>query len=143
MEPNEYQSDLASKKSKIKRLQPFWRFFLISNLGLAAYMFVIRSQKNMNVRNNRSAKKDVEESKAPEEDLSDFTLPDPEISSPPPPTILKVKKPIPEDQQLELFKWMLEEKRKVKPNDPEEKKRIDEDKAILKQFIRTDTTPKL
>lgn len=56
---------------------------------------------------------------------------------------LKFREPIPPDQMLELFKWMLEEKRKVKPKDPEEKKRIDEEKAILKQFIKTKTVPNL
>ena len=38
---------------------------------------------------------------------------------------VKLRESIPEDQQRELFKWMLEEKRKIKPKDPEEKKRID------------------
>ncbi|KAL8458515.1 hypothetical protein ACS0TY_036148 [Phlomoides rotata] len=49
--------------------------------------------------------------------------------------------PIPEDQQRELFKWMLEERRKVKPKNAEEKKRIDEEKAILKQFIGAKSLP--
>lgn len=51
--------------------------------------------------------------------------------------------PIPEDQQRELYKWMLEERRKVKPRDAEEKKSIDEEKAILKQFIRAKSIPSL
>ena len=33
--------------------------------------------------------------------------------------------------------------RKIKPKDPEEKKRIDEDKAILKQFIRVKPIPSI
>ncbi|GKA55536.1 hypothetical protein Tco_0754608 [Tanacetum coccineum] len=49
---------------------------------------------------------------------------------------VKVQEPIPLDQQRELFKWILEEKRKLKPKGPEEKNRIDEVKAILKQLIR-------
>ncbi|TQE05664.1 hypothetical protein C1H46_008683 [Malus baccata] len=49
--------------------------------------------------------------------------------------------PIPEDHQHQLFKWMLEEKRKVKPKDPEEKKHLDEEKAILKQFLRAKSLP--
>lgn len=56
---------------------------------------------------------------------------------------LRAPEPIPEEQQRELFKWMLEEKRKIKTNDPEEKKRIDEEKAILKQFIRAKSIPKI
>lgn len=62
------------------------------------------------------------------------------------PTILEVVKPrepIPENQQRELFKWILDEKRKVKPKDAEEKKRIDDEKAILKQFIRAKSIPSI
>lgn len=54
-----------------------------------------------------------------------------------------VREPIPENQQRELFKWILEEKRRVKPKDQEEKKRIDEEKAILKHFIRAKSIPVL
>lgn len=52
------------------------------------------------------------------------------------------RKPIPEDDQRELFKWILEEKRKIEPKDRKEKKQLDEDKAILKQFIRAERIPK-
>lgn len=65
-------------------------------------------------------------------------LPSPLITEP-----VKLREPIPENQQRELFKWLLEEKRKVKPRDPEEKKRIDEEKAILKQFIRAKSIPSI
>ena len=56
---------------------------------------------------------------------------------------VKLQEPISEDQQCELFKWMLEEKRTIKPKDPEGKKRIDEDKAILIQFIRVKPIPSI
>lgn len=59
------------------------------------------------------------------------------------PVVVKAREPIPEKQQRELFKWMLEEKRKVNPKNAEEKKRIDEEKAILKQFIASKTIPTL
>lgn len=49
--------------------------------------------------------------------------------------------PISEDEQRRLFKWMLEERRKVKPENPLEKKQIDEEKAILKQYIRAKSIP--
>lgn len=65
-------------------------------------------------------------------------LPLPAITEP-----VKLREPIPEHQQREIFKWILEEKRKVKPSDPEEKKRIDEEKAILKQFIRAKSIPRI
>ncbi|TQE12396.1 hypothetical protein C1H46_002049 [Malus baccata] len=63
-------------------------------------------------------------------------LPSPTITEP-----IKMLEPIPEDHQHQLFKWMLQEKRKVKPKDPEEKKHLDEEKAILKQFLRAKSLP--
>ncbi|GKV11915.1 hypothetical protein SLEP1_g23130 [Rubroshorea leprosula] len=67
------------------------------------------------------------------------------LPPPPPPVPKPVKEPQPilEYQQRELFKWLLEEKRKVKPKNREEKKRIDEEKAILKQFIRSESIPRI
>ncbi|KAG4970170.1 hypothetical protein JHK85_036591 [Glycine max] len=56
-------------------------------------------------------------------------------------TPVKVQAPIPEEQ-CEIFQWMLEEKRKLKPKNPLEKKQIDEDKAILKHFLRAKSIPK-
>ncbi|XP_024636761.1 uncharacterized protein [Medicago truncatula] len=55
---------------------------------------------------------------------------------------MEVRAPIPDEQQREVFKWILEEKRKVKPKDAMEKKQIDEDKDILKQFLRANSIPK-
>ena len=70
--------------------------------------------------------------------VTEKPLPAPSIIQP-----MKLPEPIPESQQRELFKHILEEKRKVKPKDPEEKKRLDEEKAILKQFIRAKSIPSL
>ncbi|KAL8458513.1 hypothetical protein ACS0TY_036147 [Phlomoides rotata] len=70
----------------------------------------------------------------------------PAISEKPftPPIVEPIQRPpIPEDQQRELFKWLLEEKRKVRPKDAEERKCIDEEKAILKQFIRAKSLPSI
>lgn len=64
------------------------------------------------------------------------TLPSPPVMQP-----VKPLEPIPETRQRELFKWILEEKRKANPKDAEEKKRIDEEKAILKHFIRAKFIP--
>lgn len=57
------------------------------------------------------------------------------------PAPVKVLPPIAEQEQRELFQWILEEKRKVKPGDRVEKKKIDEEKALLKQFIRAKSIP--
>ncbi|KAI3935111.1 hypothetical protein MKW92_051440 [Papaver armeniacum] len=51
--------------------------------------------------------------------------------------------PIPSEQQLELYKWILEKKRKVKPISAEEKKNLDEEKAILEAFIRSKSIPSI
>lgn len=55
----------------------------------------------------------------------------------------KVEGPLSQEQQRQLFEWMLEEKRKINPKDRDEKKRIDEGKAILKRFIRAESLPKI
>ncbi|KAJ6715355.1 WAS/WASL-INTERACTING FAMILY PROTEIN [Salix viminalis] len=68
--------------------------------------------------------------------VSEKIMPSPIISE-----AVKLSEPVREDQQRELFKWILEEKRKVKPKDSEERKRIDDEKAILKQFIRAKSIP--
>ncbi|KAJ6394704.1 hypothetical protein OIU77_023832 [Salix suchowensis] len=68
--------------------------------------------------------------------VSEKIMPSPIISE-----AVKLIEPVREDQQRELFKWILEEKRKVKPKDSEERKRIDDEKAILKQFIRAKSIP--
>jgi len=59
------------------------------------------------------------------------------------PAPAKVQPPIPEHEQRELYKWILEEKRKVKPRNPAEKKKIDDEKALLKQVIRAESIPSL
>ncbi|PKU76875.1 hypothetical protein MA16_Dca001481 [Dendrobium catenatum] len=56
---------------------------------------------------------------------------------------IKVLPPIPEQEQRELFKWILEEKRKIKPQNALEKKKIDEEKSLLKELIRAKSTPNL
>lgn len=107
-------------------------------------MFAKARKKNMSIEDSKAAKKVVEDDKTSVEAFLEPTTTSsiPERPSPPP-AVVKVKEPIPEDHQRELFKWILEEKRKIKPKDPEEEKRIDEEKAILKQFIRAKSIPSL
>ncbi|KAL0338959.1 UNVERIFIED_CONTAM: hypothetical protein Sangu_1418000 [Sesamum angustifolium] len=64
------------------------------------------------------------------------------VVSPPITRPVIVRPPLPEDQQREIFKWMLEEKRKVKPKSRDEKQHIDEEKAILKEFYPFTVNPK-
>lgn len=118
-------------------------FHCLYLLDVVAYLFM------------RTSKKDTET--AEEEEESKVAVAPPTSSSVPStasmvdkspsttPVVQPVikREPIPPSQQHELFKWMLEEKRKIKPKDAEERKRIDEEKAILKQFLRVKSLPNL
>ncbi|PON50454.1 WD repeat containing protein [Parasponia andersonii] len=136
---------LPPKESVTRRYKLVWRLLLISNLALGAYIFARPRKKDTStVKDSKASEKAIKDSKAEEKMKADEEVRSAiemtqiyETATLPPPAKepVKVHEPIPEDQQRELFKWMLEEKRKVKSKDPEEKKRIDEDKAILKQFI--------
>ncbi|XP_068304065.1 uncharacterized protein [Pyrus communis] len=118
------------KESFARRYKFLWPLLLTVNLGVGAYLFM------------RTKRKDVEEnviatvSTTAQTTTTEKPLPSPTITEP-----VKLLEPIPEDHQHQLFKWMLEEKRKVKPKDPEEKKHLDEEKAILKQFLRAKSLP--
>ncbi|KAG6407997.1 hypothetical protein SASPL_130999 [Salvia splendens] len=102
------------------------------------YMFAQGGKKE------RAEKKAIEE--PPPAPLTTVSAPaqeEPIIVTPHVERPVPVRPPVPEDQQREIFKWILEEKRKVKPQNRQEKKRIDEEKAILKEFIRSETVPKI
>ena len=103
-------------------------------MNFIAYLFTRTKKKDADIE---------EEAATPQSTTSATATPLVEKPSPSPPItqVVKLREPIPEDQQRELFKWMLEEKRKVKPKDPVEKKRLDDEKAILKQFIRAKSIP--
>ncbi|XP_050133722.1 uncharacterized protein LOC126609838 isoform X2 [Malus sylvestris] len=119
------------KESFARRYKFLWPLLLTVNLGVGAYLFM------------RTKRKDIEENVIATVSTTAQTtttekplLPSPTITEP-----IKLLEPIPEDHQHQLFKWMLEEKRKVKPKDPEEMKHLDEEKAILKQFLRAKCLP--
>ncbi|GAA0141324.1 hypothetical protein LIER_35371 [Lithospermum erythrorhizon] len=101
-----------------RRYKFLWPVLLAVNFSVGAYLFM------------RTKKKDVEIDEE-KKDVSTSSI------------ACQPREPILEDQQRELFKWLLEEKRKMKPIDAFEKKCIDEEKAILKQFIRSQSIPTL
>ncbi|XP_073295857.1 uncharacterized protein [Primulina huaijiensis] len=128
------------KESFARRYKFTWPLLLAVNFVVGAYLFT------------RTGKKDVgpEEAEKPDAPATSTSTSPP--AAPVPisensvtrPTVEPVQRaPIPEDQQRKLYKWLLQEKRKIKPKDGEEKKRIDEEKAILKQFIRAKFIPNL
>ncbi|KAF8053718.1 hypothetical protein N665_1379s0002 [Sinapis alba] len=163
-----------------------WRTMLIFNLGLAAFIFAKKREKDIDVGekmvvkkgsearikgskksaiNNTEVEKKVAETvtaKKPEsavpekEEAKPIHKPDPlfEFTDAAADELVfqggvatehvqVARKPIPEDEQRELFKWILEEKRKMEPKDRKGKRQIDEEKAVLKQFIRAERVPKL
>ncbi|XP_027066576.1 uncharacterized protein [Coffea arabica] len=121
---------------KIRRMKLYWRAALISNFVLGAYLFIMPKKKQINAESSKAVEAvppPPVETTSPVHEEPPF-IPSPEVP-------VKVQKPVPEDQQRELFKWILEEKRKVKPQNRKEKQRIDEEKAILKQFIQKESIP--
>ncbi|KAI3766461.1 hypothetical protein L2E82_16519 [Cichorium intybus] len=113
------------KESLGRRYKFIWPLLLAVNFSIGAYLFT------------RTNKEEKTEEEVPSTVVTSTSTP----TSVSPATIPKKLDPIPMDQQKELFKWILEEKRKVKTKNPQEKKQIDEEKAILKQFIRAKNIP--
>ncbi|XP_009598350.1 uncharacterized protein LOC107830192 [Nicotiana tabacum] len=123
---------LPPKESLVRRYKFLWPMILAVNLSVGAYLFL------------RTKKKDVgteagEVVDSPSNSVSSAAA----ITAAPSVQPAIVHEPISGEQQREIFKWILEEKRKLKPKDPEEKRRIDDEKAILKQFIRAKSIPSL
>ncbi|XWS16234.1 hypothetical protein CRYUN_Cryun34aG0067600 [Craigia yunnanensis] len=130
------------KESFARRYKFLWPLLLAVNLTVGAYFFM-RTKKKDTSTTEEDVARDVDSTP-----VSTTTVTATPVTEKPFPALsiaqpVKLPEPIPENQQRELFKHILEEKRKVKPKDPEEKKRLDEEKAILKQFIRAKSIPSL
>ncbi|CAM0953354.1 unnamed protein product [Alopecurus aequalis] len=108
-----------AKKGFMRRMFPF---LLAVNLFVGAYVVV------------RTYYKD----KGADEAAADKSPPEP-VAAPP----AKVLPPIPDDEQRRVYRWMLEEKRKVRPRDAAERKRLDDEKALLKEIIRAESLPRI
>ncbi|KAL3511695.1 hypothetical protein ACH5RR_024412 [Cinchona calisaya] len=127
------------RESFLRRNKFLLPLLLAVNFTVGAYLFM---------RTNKKDGVEVEEvPNVPPASVSTTARPATITEKPlAPPPILEPPKPcepVPENEQRELYKWMLEEKRKLKPKDSQEKKRTDEEKAILKQFLRAKSIPGL
>ncbi|KAK4267325.1 hypothetical protein QN277_024119 [Acacia crassicarpa] len=124
------------KESFLRRYRFVVPMVLAINLAIGAYLFARTKKKDIPVE---------EEQHAAPVSTKDTTAPAVQTPASSLPTTEQVirREPIPENQQRELFKWILQEKRKVKPKDPEEKRKLDEEKAVLKQFIRAKSIPSI
>ncbi|CAH8392518.1 unnamed protein product [Eruca vesicaria subsp. sativa] len=128
---------LPPKESFARRYKFVWPLLLTVNLAVGGYLFLRTEKKESDPASEEVVTKSssAATSVTVEKPVSSAVVAEP--------VVIKAREPIPEKQQRELFKWMLEEKRKVKPSNAEEKKKIDEEKAILKQFIGSKTIPTL
>ncbi|KAL9224704.1 hypothetical protein vseg_000715 [Gypsophila vaccaria] len=127
--------------ARIQRYKLAWRVFMIGNLGLGAYIFARAKMKASNVKTEKTLQKSpLPPPTTPEPTVE--TVEEPEIApSTPIADLVRVSEPVPEEKQREIFKWILDEKRKMKPRNKDDKKRIDDEKAILKMFIRSEAVP--
>ncbi|KAJ7012052.1 uncharacterized protein [Populus alba] len=126
------------KESFARRYKFLWPLILTVNLSVGAYLFMRTKKKDTVQEEEVPSKIPSSTPSTTVPPVSETPIPSPTISE-----VVKLCEPIREDQQRELFKWILEEKRKVKPKDSEERKRIDDEKAILKQFIRAKSIPSI
>lgn len=124
----------AQSQSLFSRYRYLVSTLLLLNAAIGAYIFFEKPKKTTDVNEFKRKIPDVEE-KAPVNETKIETLPS--VS------VVKAAPDISAEEQRQLFKWILEEKRKIKPANSAEKKRIDEEKAILKQFIRNKEIPSL
>ncbi|CAK8560303.1 unnamed protein product [Lathyrus sativus] len=144
------------KESFIRRYRFLWPMLLAVNLGVGVYLFARTSTKkkdaveeekdaaNQIPANGTASLVSVNGTSTPISVKDALALLAEQSVSPPSYTNPAIKRePIPEGQQRELFKWILEEKRKIKPKDEEEKKRIEEEKALLKNLIRSKSIPSI
>ncbi|MQM03220.1 hypothetical protein Taro_035993 [Colocasia esculenta] len=135
--PSSAASELKPKKPFLRRIFPL---LLVVNFAVGAYVLLRTTTKE-------PAEKDEEV--AGEKEVASTPIESTKSEVPQQPPIQpveapkKVLPPIPQDQQRDLFKWILEEKRNVKPASSSEKKKIDEEKALLKQYIRAKSIPTL
>ncbi|XP_002527413.2 uncharacterized protein LOC8266970 isoform X1 [Ricinus communis] len=129
------------KESFARRYKFLWPLLLTVNLTVGAYLFMRTKKKETGLE--EEAAKNVPPTPVSSTSTASAAVTEKPISLPAVPEPVKLREPVSENQQRELYRWMLEEKRKVKPKNPEEKKRIDEEKAILKQFIRAKSIPSI
>ncbi|MED6136493.1 hypothetical protein PIB30_056583 [Stylosanthes scabra] len=134
----------------MRRCKIAWRLLLLFNFTLGAYLFAraqLRELKENRGRKAHRLNKDKGRTSAeaevphqdPIKDSMEWNYDDLLV---PATTPVAVRNPLLEEQQREVLQWMLQEKRKVKPKDKAEKKQIDDEKAILKRFLRAESIPK-
>ncbi|CAJ1950967.1 unnamed protein product [Sphenostylis stenocarpa] len=121
------------KEPFVRRYKFVWPILLAVNLGVGAYLFMGWKKKD-------TSDEEQDVSPVSTKDAAVHVV-ETSVSTPPIANPVIKQEPIPENQQRELLKWILEEKRKVKPKDAEEKQKIDDEKALIKTLIRSKSIP--
>jgi len=130
------QPPSAAKGVFMRRIFPF---LLATNVFIGVYVFAKTYKRDQEKKNAEAAAAAAAALSSPASATAKAE--DPVPAPAPAPKI--VRPPLSEDEQRQVYKWMLEEKRKIKPRDAAEKKKINEEKALLKEFIRAQSLPRL
>jgi len=130
------QPPSAAKGVFMRRIFPF---LLATNVFIGVYVFAKTYKRDQEKKNAQAAAAAAAALSSPASATAKAE--DPVPAPAPAPKI--VRPPLSEDEQRQVYKWMLEEKRKIKPRDAAEKKKINEEKALLKEFIRAQSLPRL
>lgn len=109
-------------------------FLLATNIFIGVYVFAKTYKRDQDKKNAEAA--------AAAAAAAALLAPPAAVAKPAPPP-KRVLPPLSEDEQRQVYKWMLEEKRKSKPRDAAEKNKINEEKALLKEIIRAESLPRL
>ncbi|CAD6231134.1 unnamed protein product [Miscanthus lutarioriparius] len=131
------QAPSAAKGVFMRRIFPF---LLATNVFIGVYVFA-KTYKRDQEKKNAQATAAAAAAAAALSSPASTTAKAPDPS--PAPVPKRVLSPLSEDEQRHLYKWMLEEKRKIKPRNATEKNKINEEKALLKEFIRAESLPRL
>ncbi|KAJ1284040.1 hypothetical protein BS78_03G173000 [Paspalum vaginatum] len=139
------QAPSAARVVFMRRIFPF---LLATNVFIGVYVFA-KTYKRDQEKKNAEAAAAVATVAALSSPAGATTAnakapaPSPAPAPAPAPAPKRVLPPLSDDEQRQVYKWMLEEKRKIKPHSAAEKNRINEEKALLKEFIQAESLPKL
>uniref|UniRef100_A0ACD5W153 Uncharacterized protein n=1 Tax=Avena sativa TaxID=4498 RepID=A0ACD5W153_AVESA len=121
----------AVKGAFMRRVFPF---VLATNVFIGVYVFAKTYKRDQDKKNAEAAAAAAALASPP------APIAKPAEPAPPPKRVLP---PLSQDEQRQVYRWMLEEKRKIKPQNAAEKTKINEEKALLKEIIRAESLPRL
>ncbi|PAN30058.1 hypothetical protein GQ55_5G270800 [Panicum hallii var. hallii] len=132
------QAPSAAKGVFMRRIFPF---LLATNVFIGVYVFAKTYKRDQEKKHTEAAAAAAAAAALSSPASATAKAADPAPAPAPTPKI--VLPPPSEDEQRQVYKWMLEEMRKIKPRDAAEKNKLNEEKALLKDFIRAESLPRL